>query len=182
MPRYRRAKHSGGTFFFTVVTCRRRPLFDQEEARQLLREAVRRVRTNNPFTIDAWVLLPNHMHCGWTLPPGDDRYSARWSLIKSLFSKEAKGYYHMSEWMNDSKRKHRESTIWQRRFWEHQIRDEQDYRSHLDYIHFNPVKHGLVGRVGDWPLSTFHRYVRLGVYPEDWGGDMGEMLEGAFGE
>ena len=182
MPRYRRAKHSGGTFFFTVVTYRRRPLFDQEAARNVLREVVRRVRTNYPFTIDSWVLLPNHIHCVWTLPQGDDRFSMRWSLIKSLFSKEAEGRYHMSEWMNDSKRKHREATIWQRRFWEHQIRDDQDYRSHIDYLHFNPVKHRLVGRVRDWPFSTFHRYVRLGVYPEDWGGDMDEVLAGSFGE
>ena len=93
----------GGTFFFTVVTYRRRLLFDQEVARHILRNAIGRVRETHPFIIDAWVLLSAHMHCMWTLPRGDDNFSVRWNLIKSLFSKEAKALYHASEWMNQSK-------------------------------------------------------------------------------
>jgi putative transposase len=182
MPRYRRTKHPGGTFFFTVVTYRRRPLFDQEDARRILREIIQKVRKAHPFTIDAWVLLPDHMHCVWTLPHGDDRFSMRWSQIKSLFSKRAKDQYHVKEWMNASKRKHRETTIWQRRFWEHQIRDGRDYAAHIDYIHYNPVKHGRVERVRDWQFSTFHRYVRLGVYPGGWAGVNTKRMDERFGE
>jgi putative transposase len=176
MANYRRARAPGGTFFFTVVTYRRRPLFDRPESRDMLREVVREVRRRHPFTIDAWVLLPEHMHCIWTLPGEGSDFSMRWSLIKSGFSKRAKSLYHVDEWMNDSRQKHRETTIWQRRFWEHQIRDEEEYRVYMDYTYFNPVKHGLVKRVVDWPFSTFHRYVRLGVYPESWGGEMHEKL------
>jgi putative transposase len=182
MPRYCRTKHPGGTFFFTVVTYRRRPLFEQEDARRILREVVQRVRKTHPFTIDAWVLLPDHMHCVWTLPHDDGNFSMRWNQIKSLFSKRAKDLYHIKEWMNASKRKHRETTIWQRRFWEHQVRDERDYTAHIDYIHYNPVKHGRVDRVSDWQFSTFHRYVRLGIYPEDWRSVRAKRMDGQFGE
>ena len=182
MPQYRRAKHLGGTYFFTVVTFRRRPLFAHEEARAILREGIRKVRQSYPFEIDAWVLLPDHMHCIWTLPPGDHDYSRRWGLIKSSFSKEAKPLYHVSSWMSGSRRKHRETTIWQRRFWEHQIRSDEDYRNHMDYIHFNPVKHGLSATVGDWPYSTFHRFVQAGIYSEDWGGEAERVVQGDFGE
>lgn len=164
MPNYRRAKTPGWTFFFTVVTYRRRLLFHKAEARQLLHEAVEKVRHRHPFTIDAWVLLPEHMHCIWTLPEESADFSIRWNLIKAGFSKRAKSLFHVEAWVNASRRKHRESTMWQRRFWEHQIRDDEEYRVYMDYIHFNPVKHGWVARVVDWPHSTFHRYVRLGVY------------------
>jgi len=172
MANYRRARVPGGIFFFTVVTFRRRPLFAQPEHRQILREAVQVVRQRHPFTVNAWVLLPEHMHCVWTLPAGDSDFSTRWSLIKSGFSRRAKASCHLEHWMSDSKRKHRETTIWQRRFWEHQIRSNEEYQIYMDYTHFNPVKHGLVARVADWPYSTFHRYVKLGVYPEDWGGGL----------
>jgi putative transposase len=175
-PRYRRAKHPGGTFSLPWQTYPRNHLFDQEEARRILREVIQRVRKAHPFTIDARVLLPNHMHCVWILPEGDDGFSMQWNLIKSLFSKEATTLYHVSEWMNDSKRSHKETTIRQRRFWEHQIRDGADYRAHIDYVHFNPVKHGLVRGVSHWPFSTFHRYVRLGIYPEDWGGEADDKV------
>ena len=174
MANYRRARTPGGTFFFTVVTLRRRPLFNQPESRRLLREVVQEVRERHPFTIDAWVLLPEHMHCIWTLPRDSLDFSMRWGLIKATFSRRAKPLYHVEEWMHDSKHKHRETTIWQRRFWEHQIRNDEEYRVYMDYAHFNSVKHGWVGRVVDWPHSTFHRYVRLGIYPENWGGAMHE--------
>ncbi len=104
-------------------------------------------------------------------------------MIKTGFSKRAKNLFHRNEWMTDSKRKYREATTWQRRFWEHMIRDEDDFRKHMDYLHFNPVKHGLVKRVKDWPYSTFHRLVKNGFYPPDWGGDeLGEIADTDFGE
>lgn len=126
------------------------------------------VRETHPFVVEAWVLLPDHMHCIWTLPEGDTGYSKRWGLIKSTFTKGAKG------WMptpppNASRRKHREGTVWQRRSWEHMLRDDRDFSNHCDYIHYNPVKHGLVTAPGDWPYSTFHRAVHAGLYPPDWG-------------
>ena len=182
MPNYRRAGIPGGTFFFTVVTYRRRVLFDQPESRDILREVVQTVRQRHPFIIHAWVLLPEHMHCIWTLPPEDPDFSTRWSLIKSGFSKRAQNFCHIEDWMNDSKRKHRESTIWQRRFWEHRIRSDEEYQAYMDYTHFNPVKHGLVQQVVDWPYSTFHRHVKQGTYPENWGSELRGMSTGATGE
>ena len=182
MANYRRARTAGGTFFFTVVTYRRRRLFHKQESRDILREVIQDVRQRHPFIIDSWVLLPEHMHCIWTLPEDSFDFSMRWSLIKSGFSKRAKTLFHVDEWMNDSKQKHRETTIWQRRFWEHQIRDDEEYRAYMDYIHFNPVKHGLVNRVFDWPYSTFHRCVRSGIYPDDWGSGIYEAPEHGVGE
>ena len=135
-----------------------------------LRKAVQEVRIKHPFTVNAWVLLPEHLHCIWTLPEGDQDYSLRWSLIKAGFSRETTRLRHGQESIGESRRKHREKSLWQRRFWEHRIRDEQDYQSHFDTVHFNPLRHGLVARVQDWPFSTFHAYVKLGIYPEDWGG------------
>lgn len=182
MANYRRACEPGGTFFFTVVTCRRGIIFDKPESRRILREIVQEVRQRRPFTNDAWVLLPEHLHCIWTLPKETSDFSARWGLIKSGFSKRTRSLFHVEEWINDSKLKHRESTIWQRRFWEHQIRTEEEYQAYMDYIHYNPVKHGLVRSALDWPYSTFHRYVRLGIYPENWGGEIIEASEHQFGE
>ncbi len=182
MANYRRAKVLGGTFFSTVVTYRRRLLFDQDESRRILGEVIREVRTRHPFDIDAWVLLPDHLHCIWTLPRESSDHSLRWNLIKSGFSKRAKSLFHIEDWMNESRKKHREVTLWQRRFWEHQIRDDEEYRIYMNYTHYNPVKHGWVKRVVDWPFSTFHRYVRSGIYPEGWGGHSNESSENGFGE
>jgi len=165
MTRYRRATIGGGTFFFTVVTYRRRRFLTDPQPRQWLREAIETTRADHPFDIDAWVLLPDHLHCIWTLPQGDADYATRWALIKGPFTKQAQALLQRKEWMTESKRKHREGTVWQRRFWEHSIRDEWDFEAHLSSIHFNPVKHGLVERVADWAFSTFHRYVQAGVYP-----------------
>jgi len=170
MPKYKRAYRKGGTFFFTLVTFNRRKFLTNPDCRQILRNAVNFVRQDRPFTIDAWVLLPEHIHCVWTLPLNDTDYSTRWNLIKSRFSKNAKTHLHKPELMTPSKHKHRESTIWQRRFWEHRIRDPDDFQKHIDYIHYNPVKHKLVQKVKEWPYSTFHQYVRQGVYSENWGG------------
>ncbi len=182
MANYRRASACGGKFFFTVVTYRRRPVLDRPESRQALREVIEDVRIRRPFSIDAWVLLPDHIHCIWTLPEGVSDFSLRWSLIKSGFSKKTKALFKVDEWMNDSKLKRRESTVWQRRFWEHQVRDDEEYRVYTDYIHYNPVKHGYVKRVLDWPYSTFHRYVKAGVYPEHWGGGVSEVHGDRFAE
>jgi putative transposase len=170
MPNYRRARVSGGTYFFTLTLSDRR----QDTLTRhidLLRTAVRRVRTRHPFEIDACVVLPDHIHCVWTLPGGDDAYSLRWRLIKLIVSKglpptERRSWKH---------RARGERGIWQRRFWEHTIRDERDYARHIDYIHYNPVKHGYVNRVGDWPYSSFHRYVRAGMLPANWAGDVADL-------
>ncbi|MBM9614747.1 transposase [Desulfobulbus rhabdoformis] len=182
MPNYRRSDATGGTFFFTVVTYRRRRLFDSLEARNILGKVVRETREACPFVIDAWVLLPDHLHCIWTLPPGDSDFSMRWSRIKSTFSKRCKHLFHVEAWMNASRKKTRELTIWQRRFWEHQITCDRDYRIYMDYIHYNPVKHGWVKQVVDWPFSTFHRQVRLGNYSPDWGGQNLDASSPCFGE
>jgi len=181
MSQYRRSTTPGATYFFTVVTYRRRKILTSPNCVDVLRNVIKEVKQTYPFKIDAWVVLPEHMHCMWTLPPDDADYSKRWGLIKTKFSKGLKPQLHREEWMTQSKQKHRESTIWQRRFWEHQIRDDEDYRTHMDYLHYNPVKHGLVKRVNDWPYSSFHRCVEKGVYSVQWGvNDIN--VEGEFGE
>jgi putative transposase len=147
-----------------------------------LRNAIRNTQTTHPFTIDAWVLLPDHLHCIWTLPPDDANIGVRWAMIKRFVTKECGSTLHREDWMNVSKRRRKESTIWQRRFWEHLIRNDHDYETHMDYLHYNPVKHGLVKRVRDWPHSTFHRYVRQGIYTEDWAGITDVQVDGSYGE
>jgi putative transposase len=169
MSRYRRSSLAGGTYFFTVVTYRRQTILCDEMMRDALRSAIESVRVSRPFTIDAWVLLPDHLHCIWTLPEGDADFSTRWMMIKRKVSIACAAQYERPEWLTASKQKHRESTIWQRRFWEHQIRDDEDYAKHLDYLHYNPVKHGLVDHTKDWRYSSFHRYVKNGLYNENWG-------------
>ncbi len=181
MSNYIRMKQPGGCYFFTVVTYRRRRFLTDEPARYFLREAIIKTRQNHHFEIDAWVLLPDHLHCIWALPEGDDDYSTRWNVIKTLFTRRAKTHYHNAEWMNASKTKHRESTLWQRRFWEHTIRDDRDYANHVDYIHYNPVKHDWVEHPRDWPFSTYHRYMRDEAYPLEWG-NTEPVIEGEFGE
>jgi REP-associated tyrosine transposase len=172
MPNYLRAKQTGGTFFFTVVTYERQPILTQANCRGTLRQVIRQVRQKYPFTIDAWVLLPDHMHCIWTLPAGDADFSRRWGLIKALFTRDLNRLCFPSE----------TRIIWQNRFWEHQIRDDLDFEKHVSYIHYNPVKHGLVASVGDWPYSTFHRYVRDGLHEANWGEGLSFNQEGNFGE
>jgi putative transposase len=175
MPQYRRAKFNGSTFFFTVVLADRSSslLVDQIDH---LRQAYRVVQERRPFDTVAICVLPDHVHAIWSLPDGDSDFSTRWSLIKSGFSRGLD-----ARPRSQSKIAKREKGIWQRRYWEYAIRDDEDFERHVDYIHFNPVKHGHVKRVVDWPHSTFHRMVRLGVYPQDWGGDSSE-IEGCFGE
>jgi len=171
MSRYRRSI-TGTTYFFTVVAYRRRPIFCDPVIRTNLAQAIRFVRDIRPFAIDGWVLLPDHMHCIWTLPEPDLDYSTRWAMIKRYVTTGSARALHDVALLTPSRQKHRESTIWQRRFWEHQIRNERDFERHMDYLHFNPVKHGYVNRAADWPHSTFHRHVRAGAYPHDWGGSI----------
>ena len=169
MPNYRRVLIPGVTYFFTVVTYKRRKILVIPEGRHMLRDVVDEVRQLRPFTVCGWVLLPDHIHCIWTLPENDSEYSKRWGMIKAGFSKRAKNLFHRNEWMTDSKRKHREATIWQRRFWEHMIRDEDDFRRHMDYIHYNPVRHGLASVPAEWPYSSFKQCVEKGWYSVEWG-------------
>ncbi len=182
MPTFIRSKKTGGTFFFTVVTYRRQRILTDPHNRILLREAITEVRLQYPFTIDAWVLLPDHLHCIWTLDEGDEDFSKRWGLIKAGFSRRVKPLLHKHEWMTDSKERHHENTIWQRRFWEHQIRGDEDLHRHLNYLHYNPVKHGLVANPIDWPYSTFHRYVKQGLYPSNWGENLTFPTDISYGE
>lgn len=182
MSTFIRLQKPGGTFFFTVVTYRRRQILTRPHSRIILREVISQIRREYPFTIEAWVLLPDHIHCIWTLPERDGDFSKRWGLIKAGFSRRVKPSLHNIGLMTDSKERHHENTIWQRRFWEHQIRDDEDLHKHLDYIHFNPVKHGLVASPMDWPYSTLHRYVMQGFYPDNWGEYLTFSGEINFGE
>lgn len=182
MSNYRRSRTDGGTYFFTVVTHCRQRILTLTESRTILREVIHDVRKIHPFTVDGWALLPDHLHCMWTLPENDNEFSKRWGMIKARFSKRAKSIFFSKELLSTSRVKHRESTLWQRRFWEHEIRDENDFNRHLDYIHYNPVKHGLVESVIDWPYSTFHRLVKEGVYAEGWGSEPKGVKAGEFGE
>lgn len=164
MPRYIRAFVPGGTFFFTVATLeRRRGLLTEYIA--ALRAAFTAERRLHPFVVDAIVVLPDHLHCLWTLPSGDADFSMRWHAIKATFSRAIP----RGERLSTRRVAKGERGIWQRRFWEHAIRDERDFERHADYIHYNPVKHGYVQRAADWPHSTFRRFVRRGVYAMDWG-------------
>jgi putative transposase len=163
MPEYRRNRVPGATYFFTVNLWDRRSDLLVAHIEQL-REAVRIVRQRRPFAIDAWVALPDHVHCVWTLPPGDSDFSQRWWAIKTTFSKSMPRGEHRSPVMT----RRGERGIWQRRYWEHTIRDDRDYAAHMDYVHFNPVKHGLVSSPRDWPFSSFHRCVAAGIYPIGW--------------
>lgn len=174
MPEYRRANTKGGTYFFTVATHRRQPILTEPFVRQALREGIASARERFPFEILAWVLLPDHLHCIWRLPAGDAEFSKRWGMIKRHVSVRFGPELNREAWRSESRRKRNETSLWQRRYWEHCIRDEQDFIRHMDYIHWNPVKHGLVQRVDEWPYSTFHRYVARGIYPPDWGGDFEE--------
>ena len=175
MPNYRRAFVPGGCWFFTVNLLERRKtlLVDRVDA---LRVAVEDTRRRYPFTIDAVVVLPDHIHAVWTLPPADADFSVRWRLIKSRFARAVP----TGERLSEVRKARGERGIWQRRFWEHLIRDEADYARHVEYCYINPVKHGLVTKVRDWPHSSFHRDARAGIVPEDWAGTVDTI--GEFGE
>jgi putative transposase len=168
MSNYRRAYLPGGTYFFTVVTLDRTPIFTDENRIAILRQAFRKVMASQPFEIDAIVVLPEHLHCIWRLPQGDSDFSSRWREIQKATSRHI-----------DTATNHRnERMVWQRRFWEHVVRDEADWRNHVDYIHYNPVKHGLASRPSDWPWSSFRAAVRKGWYEESWGSGAPDNIVG----
>jgi len=172
MPDYRRAWHPGRTYFFTVNLLQRQGNDLLTRHIELLCAVVKSVRQRHPFTIHGWVILPEHMHCVIELPADDANYATRWRLIKMEFSKALP----RTERLSSVRIRRGERGIWQRRYWEHLIRDERDYRAHMDYVHINPLKHGLVNRVADWTYSTFHRLVEEGLYPKNWaGGNEGEL-------
>ena len=158
---YLRLRIPGGWYFFTVVVSERKPILCTSRATAALREAFLRVKKRYPFKMEAIVVLPDHIHCIWKLPSHDDNFSTRWQLIKRYFSDQ----------LRTGSQANQTSKVWQPRFWEHVLRDEEDWRRHMDYIHYNPVKHGYVKRPSDWPNSSFHRCVKLGFYTENWGSE-----------
>jgi putative transposase len=176
MSRYRRAKIEGGRFFFTVALEDRSSDLLVREI-DLLRDSYRYVAKRYPFETLAICILPDHLHALWALPPDDSNFSIRWNQIKGGFSKRLPA----SQLRSASNIRKSEKGIWQRRYWEHAVRDDDDLERHVDYIHYNPVKHGLVKRVSEWPHSSFHRYVKAGTLPVDWGGEVGEFT-GSYGE
>ncbi|RJP23263.1 MAG: transposase [Candidatus Omnitrophota bacterium] len=169
MSHYHRFYQPQSTYFFTVVTFRRQKIFVNEDVKDLLKEVIQKVRVNWPFQIEGFVLLPEHLHTIWSLPEGDSNFSERWKLIKANFTRE---YLKKNDELvrpSNSRMRKGERTVWQRRYWEHLIRDESDFNHHLNYLHYNPVKHGLVTNPKDWPWSTFQRYVKLNWYESEWG-------------
>ena len=154
MTKYRRYYHQGAYMFFTLVTHDRQPLFNREDIRRRLRQGFARVSKRHPFKTQAIVLLPDHLHCIWKLPDKEANFSLRWRLIK----------HYVSVGFSEHNIK-----IWQHKFWDHVLRNEEDWKRHMDYIHYNPVKHGYVQIVKEWPYSTFHRFVKAGLYDQNWG-------------
>jgi putative transposase len=165
--KYRRTRVAGGTYFFTVNLAERSHTLLVEHVVEL-RDAVRVVKQNHPFLAPAWVVLPDHMHAIWELPEEDGDCATRWMLIKSSFSRRIP----KKEWVRESRQKKGERGLWQRRFWEHLITDEEDLQRHMDYVHINPVKHGYVKRASDWPYSSIHRHIRQGCLPDDWAAEV----------
>lgn len=168
MSEYRRNYIQGGTFFLTLVTYDRAPIFSNPANIHKLRVATSTIRAEMPFEIIGAVVLPEHIHFLWTLPPDDYNYSKRIGRLKVLFTQSLHGKNNLPQDVSISRLKHRESNVWQRRFWEHTIRDEDDFAKHLDYIHFNPVKHGLVSCPHLWKYSSFDKWCDRGIYRADW--------------
>jgi len=169
MPDFRRYFVPGGTYFFTLVTAHRVAIFQNQPARALLGKVIRDQHQEAPFETVAIVLLPDHLHAIWTLPSGDDDYPNRWKAIKAKFTSQWIEAGGIEQDVSSGYRRQRRRGVWQPRFMEHTIRDEQDLHNHADYIHYNPVKHGHVGCPKDWAWSSFRRFVRTGDYPDDWG-------------
>ena len=168
MSEYRRWYRDGGTYFFTVKTYKRQAFLCEVFARTALRCAIEQTQAEKPFEIIGWVLLPDHLHTVWKMPENDDDFSIRWSMIKRRFTQQWLTQ-HQPKVQRTTRMQHkREPGVWQRRFWEHLIRDRGDMANHMDYIHYNPIKHGLVECPHHWPYSTFHRWVKAGAYRMDW--------------
>jgi putative transposase len=176
MVNYRRNKIIGATYFFTVTLRNRKSKVLVEHINEL-RQAFQKVQQAKPYRTIAAVILPDHLHVIWQLPPDDADYSGRWRHIKSLFTRSL-----IKSGKNYSRDKSGEYSLWQRRFWEHTIKDDDDLEQHVNYIHYNPVKHGFVNRVCDWSYSSFHRYVREGVLTADWAGEKVLDTKNNYGE
>ena len=176
MPNYHRSFVEGGTYFFTLVTYNRLPILTHERSCNILHQEWIKVRERFPFETIAICLLPDHLHCIWRLPGGDANYPIRWKEIKRRFTIRYVREIKPGEAPNQSRQRKHEAAVWQRRYWEHTIDDQEDLEEHLDYIHYNPIKHGYVKQAGDWPFSSFSRYVTEGIYDPDWaGGDTGRI-------
>ena len=160
---YRRHRQAGGSYFITINLLNRKSQLLIEHI-DVLRQAFARVKQRHPFQIPAIVVLPEHLHFIMELPAGDDDFATRIMLIKQNFSR----HIPKTEVIQVSRYKKGERAIWQRRYWEHCIRDERDYEHHIHYIHINPVKHGWVKKASEWPYSSIHRYIAKGIYPKDW--------------
>jgi putative transposase len=169
MSEYRRYFVPGGTYFFTLVTHARRPFLCDPLARHCLRTAIKEIQRNRPFELVAMVLLPDHLHAIWSLPARDQSYHVRWRRIKEVFTQGYLAGGGSEGPISAGRRARGERGIWQRRYWEHTIRDEFDFERHFDYLHYNPVKHGYARSPAEWPHSSFHRWVRQNVYDPEWG-------------
>lgn len=167
MSNYKRIYLPNHSYFFTVVTANRKPIFAEDENVQLMKAAFRYVQLRKPFKMEAICILPDHLHCIWTMED-DCNYPMRWQMIKTHFSRR---YRHQHPELRQFK-------IWQPRYWEHVIRDEDDWQRHLDYLHYNPVKHGLVEAVTNWHYSSFNKYVTKGYYDVSWGDSEPDTIAG----
>jgi len=181
MSRYIRSREPNTSFFFTVVSYGRTPIFVNDASIQMLRESLLKTCVNKPFETEAIVILPDHIHVLWTLPEDDCDYSTRWRLIKQMFTKliAFQNQSFLGPQANSSRERKGEKLVWQRRFWEHTIRDENDFKKHLDYIHYNPVKHGYVKNPFDWQWSSFRKWVEKGEYDSNWGNLVNDAIPGA---
>ena len=173
--RYQRANTPGGTYFFTVNLANRNSTLLTDEI-DLLRASINKVKAQHPFRLDAMVILPEHLHTLFTLPNYDNDFATRWMLIKSGFSRQLPKH----ETLSNSRKSKRERGIWQRRYWEHLIRNEEDFERHVHYIHYNPVKHGHVERASDWPYSSIHDHIKRGLLDKNWACDID--TSSSFGE
>lgn len=182
MPNYRRCFVPGATYFFTLVTANRSPLFGNAEAVRLLGNGLRAVKRTRPFTVVAAVLLPDHMHMIWSLPSCDSDFPTRIAAVKAHFTRQWLGGGGTERSVTRDQARQRRRGVWQPRYFEHMIRDEADLLAHVDYVHYNPVKHGLVARPSDWPHSSFLAYVRRGDYPMEWGRLAACSILDGFGE
>lgn len=182
MPNYIRWRESGASYFFTVVAYRRRRLFSEPLARRLLREVMAETRRLRPFDMFACVLLPDHLHCLWTLLDGDNNFPARWADIKRRFTQRYLKAGGEPLPVTHNRSRHRERGVWQPRYWEHRIRDEQDWYRHRDYIHLNPVKHNYADTPQNWAWSSIHRHIEQGWLDPDWPGQCAISLPDSPGE
>ena len=168
MPDYRRYFNPGAAIFFTVITHDRRLILCTEKGRDFLRQAIQNVKKDRPFESIAFALMPEHFHCLWKLPDEDGNFSVRMACIKKMFTRLWLENGEDQCDISKARKKHREKGVWQKRFWEHTIRNEDDFINHVNYIHYNPVKHNLAKCPHAWPYSTFHQWMKDGYYKKEW--------------